>query len=286
MPLRSIRILPLVASLLLVVGCAHSPPSDPQDPLESVNRGIFSFNQTADRYVLRPVAKGYATVTPDPVERSITNFFDNIRYPITIINSFLQLKLASGTSDIGRFLINRTLGVAGLFDVATHFGLEEHDEDFGQTLGYWGLGQGIFLMAPFLGPTTGRDGVGRVVDGFANPLYYLEDDVLKYSLYALYFLNLRASLLGFDKTIESAFDPYLFIRGAYLEDRLNAVYDGDPPEELQDPGYDFEADDDFDAPAQDASEDATDDGASTASDSDASFGSATTPGSAGGDPAP
>ena len=238
-----------IMALTFVAGCAHSPPSNPQDPFESVNRGVYKFNDTLDRYALRPVAKGYRAITPDPVERSIGNFFNNLFYPTTIINSYLQAKFHNGTSDVARFIVNSTLGIAGLFDVATGLGLPEHDEDFGQTLGYWGVGQGVYLMLPLLGPTTGRDGIGRIGDSFTNPLAYvgeidslsnLEALTIQLSLQALYLIDLRAGLLGFDQNIRNAFDPYLFVRGAYLERRLNLVHDGDPPAELRDENYDFE----------------------------------------------
>jgi phospholipid-binding lipoprotein MlaA len=230
-----------VAATTLLLGCAHSPPGDPQDPFESVNRGIYKFNDTADRYAVRPLAKGYRKVTPDPVEKSIGNFFTNIRYPITIVNDILQLKPAQTVNDIGRFLINTTFGVAGLFDVASYWGVPRNDEDFGQTLGYWGLGQGAYLVLPFLGPSTGRDAIGQVADGFTNPMSYIQDEAVRYSLYALYFIDLRASLLGLDQAVYESFDPYIFVRDAYLSDRLDKVYDGDvPPEKIE-----VQYDDDF-----------------------------------------
>ncbi len=224
--------------MLTVVGCAHTPSSDPQDPFESVNRGIYQFNDALDRYALRPVAKGYSNVTPDPVERSVGHFFDNLFYPTTIVNSYLQAKFHNGTSDVARFIVNSTLGIGGLFDVATGLGLEEHDEDFGQTLGYWGLGQGVYLMLPLLGPSTGRDGIGLIADRFTNPLTYVDSLAVTFALQALYLVDLRAGLLGFDQSVRNAFDPYLFVRGAYLERRLNAVHDGNPPREFRDENYD------------------------------------------------
>lgn len=231
----------LVLAALSLIGCAHSPPGDPQDPFQSVNRGIYKFNDTADRYALRPVAKGYRAVTPDVLEAGIGNFFSNVRYPITIVNDFLQLKIVQGASDTGRFLVNSTIGLLGFFDVARHFGMPKNDEDFGQTLGYWGLGQGVYLMLPILGPSTGRDAVGQAADAFLNPLSYIEDDALRLSLYALYFVDLRASLLGLDNAVYESFDPYLFVRDAYLNSRLDKVYDGDVPPEL----LEIEYDDDF-----------------------------------------
>src|SRR5688572_26977733 len=147
---------------LLAAGCAHSPAYDPQDPLEKVNRAVFGFNEKADQYVLKPVAKGYDKITPQPVRRGIANFFDNLFYPTVIVNDLLQAKLKQGAFDLGRFVVNTTVGVVGIFDVATGWGMEKHEEDFGQTLGYWGVGPGWYLMLPLLGPSDNRDLVGRV----------------------------------------------------------------------------------------------------------------------------
>ena len=247
------RLMPISLGILLLVsmvGCAHSPPSNPQDPFESVNRGIYKFNDTLDTYALRPVAKGYRFITPDLVEKGVGNFFNNLFYPTTIVNSYLQAKFLNGTSDLARFVVNSTLGIAGLFDVASPLGLEKHNEDFGQTLGYWGVGQGVYLMLPALGPTTGRDGIGRIADSFTSPLAYVglidslsNEEVLyiQLGLTALNLVDTRAGLLSVDGNLRNAFDPYLFVRGAYLERRLNLVHDGDPPREHLDENYaDFE----------------------------------------------
>lgn len=220
-----------VAALALAfcAGCAHSPPYEPLDPLEPVNRAMYSFNDTLDYYVVEPAARGYTTVTPDLVEQGIGNFLANLKYPIVIANSLFQAKFVQFASDLGRFVVNSTVGILGLFDVASGWGLEEHNEDFGQTLGYWGLGQGIYLMLPVLGPSTGRDLTGDVVDWFLDPTNYIEDTATQYALQVLYLLDLRASLLGFEDVVRNAFDPYVFVRTAYLADRLAKVYDGNPP---------------------------------------------------------
>lgn len=220
--------LALVASLI-ATGCAHTPPDNPGDPLEPVNRPIWQFNNTADRYVLRPVTRTYANVTPDPVETGIDNFLSNLVYPVTIANDLFQLKLHYAAADITRLLVNTSVGLVGIFDVATGLGLPERDEDFGQTLGYWGVGQGVYLMLPFLGPSTGRDLTGYGVDYFLDPTFYIDRTATEWTLHALYLLNLRAGLLGFDQTVRNAFDPYAFIRTAYLQRRLSKVHDGDPP---------------------------------------------------------
>lgn len=219
----------LLLAALMCAGCAHSPPYNPNDPLESVNRQIWQFNMLADQYVIRPAAQAYTNITPDPVETGVSNFFSNLLYPATIVNNLLQLDMRAFASDLTRFLVNSTVGVLGVFDVAENLGLEEHDEDFGQTLGYWGLGRGIYLMLPLLGPSTGRALVGEGVDHFLDPTSYLDDAATKWSLRALYLLNLRASLLGFDQAVQNAFDPYSFVRTVYLQHRRSLVYDGSPP---------------------------------------------------------
>lgn len=219
--------------LLILGGCVHSPPSNPWDPIEPVNRVVYKFNDTADRYVLQPVARGYDKITPDPVQRSVGNFFDNLREPITIANSALQLKFDSFNVSLGRFMVNSTAGVVGLFDVATVVGIDDPDEDLGQTLGYWGLGQGPYLVLPFLGPSSGRDATAFFGDQFFYPFTYVDEDYnyVVWSLRALELIDYRASLLGFEETLAQQFDPYAFMRGYYLEKRLKAVYDGDVPKE-------------------------------------------------------
>ncbi len=221
-----------VFALLGLAGCAHSPPADPWDPVQPVNRAVHSFNMTADEYVLRPIAQGYDQITPEPIQRSIGNFFDNARAPITIVNSVLQLKWDSFNLSLGRFMVNTTAGAGGLFDVATKIGIADPDEDLGQTLGYWGLGQGPYLVLPFLGPSAGRDAVGRAGDGYyLDPINYIESSAVQYSLQALYVLDTRASFLAFDQVLEQQFDPYIFLRTYYLKNRLEAVHDGDIPAE-------------------------------------------------------
>lgn len=220
-----------LTALGLATGCVHSPPSDPWDPIEPVNRAVYKFNDVADRYVLRPIARGYDTVTPQPVQRSVGNFFDNLEEPVNIANSALQLKFYRFNVALGRFMVNTTAGVGGLFDVASAVGVAEVDEDFGQTLGHWGLGQGPYLVLPLLGPSTGRDFTGRFGDQLVYPLTYVEEDYdyVVWSLRALDIIDTRARLLGFEDTVEQQFDPYAFIRGYYLENRLEAVYDGAVP---------------------------------------------------------
>lgn len=216
--------------LALVSGCAHSPTYDPQDPLEPLNRKVYAFNDTADRYVLRPVAKVYADVTPAPVRKGVGNFFDNLGYPITIVNDVLQLKLTRAAKDTGRFVMNSTIGLAGFMDVASTQGLTRNDEDFGQTLGRWGIGEGWYIMLPFLGPSTNRDLIGRVGDYFSDPMFFVEDDAVSFSLAAVEILDARAGLIGSaENFLNQQLDPYVAMRTFYLENRWNKIHDGNPP---------------------------------------------------------
>lgn len=228
----------LALAAVLAGGCAHYPAAKPADPLEPVNRVVFQFNQTADEYVLQPVTEAYVTVTPDLIERGIDNFLSNWTYPITIVNNLLQLKLHHAAQDTARFVINSTIGILGLFDVAEDLGLPERDEDFGQTLGYWGFGKGIYLVVPLLGPSTARDLVGDVADHFTNPITYVDDTIVKYTLRALSVINMRAKLLGFDQLIDNAFDPYIFVRTAYLSRLTDKVHDDAPPGSREHSGSD------------------------------------------------
>jgi len=238
------------AAAVLLAGCAHRPADDPADPLEHVNRAVWKFDSKADDYVLKPVAKTYVAATPGWVREGLTNFFSNLKYPTTIVNDFLQAKFVQGVSDIGRFAVNSSYGIGGLVDVGTRVGLPKHTEDFGQTLGHWGLGEGWFLMLPLLGPSDNRDLVGSGVDIFTSPTYYLPGryDLPNYlTNYVLYNVNVRANLLPTDSLMESQFDTYLFVRTAYLEHRQALVYDGNPPPE--DLGLDSPGDDSAPAPA-------------------------------------
>lgn len=204
------------------------------DPWQGFNRAAYRFNDTLDRYALKPVARGYKAVTPRPVRTGITNFFANLRMPVVLVNDLLQGKVRAAGVDTLRLVTNSTLGIAGLIDVSTRLGLPQHEEDFGQTLGVWGVPAGPFVVLPFLGPSTLRDSGGQVADGFAHPRSYMGDDVAV-GLLAAEVINLRARLLEMEDIVQG--DRYLFIRDLYLQRREYLVKDG----QVEDPFLDDEA---------------------------------------------
>lgn len=220
----------ILSLAFLLTGCATN--GDPRDPLEPFNRGVYHFNDTVDKAVFKPVAQGYRAVLPNPVRTGVSNFFSNIDDIFVTANNLLQGKVQTAASDFGRLLANTTLGIGGLFDVATSFGLEKHNEDFGQTLGYWGIGDGPFLMIPLTGPSTVRDAVGTAVQFYFDPVWNLDNVPTRNSLAGLRIINTRANLLDAEKVLdEAALDPYTFLRDAYLQQRRSLVYDGNPPRE-------------------------------------------------------
>jgi phospholipid-binding lipoprotein MlaA len=222
---------------LFLVGCATAPNAkkDPRDPLEGFNRASYKFNDALDRALLKPAAKGYKAITPDFIETGVSNFFSNLSQPTVIINDLLQAKFKDGLADTGRFLLNSTVGIGGLFDPASKAGFDRHDEDFGQTLGKWGVHPGPYLMVPLFGPSNFRDGVGAGVDVFTGPLHYVERDAWRYSLDGVGLIDSRARRLPLEDTLNQAYDKYAFIRNAYLQQREFAVHDGNvPPEKFDD----------------------------------------------------
>ena len=227
---------PLFLSLAaLLAGCATTGERDPKDPWEGFNRGVFGFNEGLDRAVLKPVATGYQKVVPAFAREGVTNFYANLEDVGTSLNNLLQGKFKEGASDAGRVVVNTLLGVLGLWDVATPMGLDKHYEDFGQTLGVWGVGPGPYLVLPLLGPSTARDGPAKIVD----PAWYwpiaLENDRLYWSLWALDKVNQRSILFRSEKVLdEAALDRYSFIRDAWWQRRQNQVYDGNPPRPKED----------------------------------------------------
>jgi phospholipid-binding lipoprotein MlaA len=227
------RAAPLVLSALFIAGCASAPGrTTNEDPYEGFNRGVYKFNDTLDRAALKPLAKGYRKVTPGFVRTGIGNVLSNLEYPGTFVNQFLQGKWVLGFRDTGRFLLNSTLGVAGIFDVATPLGLEKNDEDFGQTLAFWGVSSGPFINLPLLGPSSMRDAPARAFDWLTNPLQYTEIPwEAEWGQRVIAVVHQRSELLPLDETLQRTYDPYAFIRDAWTQQREFNVYDGNPPPE-------------------------------------------------------
>lgn len=229
-----------VPALILLIaatltGCASTHANNPADPLESFNRGVYKFNDTLDKAIAKPIAQGYSKVMPETGKTMVTNFFSNLDDVVVTANDLLQLKLKQGFSDGMRFLVNSTVGVAGLIDVAAMNGLEKHDEDFGQTLGYWGVGNGPYIVLPLLGPSTLRDGAGLYVDSRPSKIRRVKHMRTRNQLVVTKAVNRRAQLLDQEKVLdEAAIDRYGFIRDAYLLRRKSQVYDGNPPREKYD----------------------------------------------------
>jgi len=202
---------------------AASAPRDPADPWESFNRGVFRFNETADRYVGKPVAKTYQAVTPEFIDDAITRVFNNLATPITIVNQLLQGKAHDAAGQTARFMFNSTIGLAGVFDVAQHMDLPRQKEDFGQTLAVWGVKSGPYVMLPLLGPSTVRDTGGRVLDMGVDPRRYAQATA-RMAMSVIDLTDTRADLLSAEKAIEG--DRYLFIRDYYLQQRAFVIADG------------------------------------------------------------
>jgi phospholipid-binding lipoprotein MlaA len=221
-------------SLTLLGGCATN--GDPRDPLEPLNRGIYKFNDGADALLIKPAGEFYSLIVPEWIRTGVSNFFSNINDVIVALNGLLQGKMSQAGSDVTRLAINTTVGVLGLFDFATGWGFEKHEEDFGQTLGYWGLGDGPYIVLPILGPSNLRDTVGWVGDYHAWPITYVNDDGTRNILIGMRVISGRAELLAASSILETAaLDPYAFVRDAYLQRRRNLVYDGKPPLDDEDP---------------------------------------------------
>ncbi len=235
--------------LSLAAGCATTGGhSNPSDPFESFNRSVYRFNDTVDRYALKPVAQAYQKVVPEPLQLMVGSFFANLDDLYTGANNLLQAKPKEALIDFSRFVLNSTLGFAGVADVASGIGMPKHDEDLGQTLGYWGVPAGPYVVIPLLGPSSMRDAPSRVADIFLSPIDLVYDKSVRFrnASWALRLIHYRASLLEAEKVIQgAALDPYSLIRDGWLQRRRNAVYDGNPPDDSfeDDSGY---SDDDFD----------------------------------------
>lgn len=225
--MRSLAALLLAA---LLAGCATTGDRDPKDPWEGFNRKSYAFNEKLDEVVLKPAAQGYVKVVPAFAREGVNNFFDNLDDIGTTLNNFLQGKPREGASDLGRFVVNTFLGVFGLWDIATPMGLEKHYEDFGQTLGVWGVQPGPYLVLPLLGPSTARDAPAKVVDPSWYYSEYVNPESIYWGLWGLDKVRTRANLFQSEKLLdEAALDKYTFLRDAWLQRRRNMVYDGNPP---------------------------------------------------------
>jgi len=250
----------LLALAAVLAGCASVPAGaegaaapapvlaapSPADPLERWNRAVFAFNDAVDEAVLAPLARGYRAAVPTPLRNAVGNFFGNLRDAWSGVNQLLQAKPLDAVHMGMRFTVNTVFGVVGFVDVASEVGLDRRSEDFGQTLGRWGVPAGPYLVLPLLGPSTLRDSFGLVADSAASPVMWLGHEHERWAASALDVVHRRSVLIGADQLLRDiAFDRYQFLRDAHLQRRLNQVHDGNPPAEVDD----FDDDEDFDAPA-------------------------------------
>lgn len=230
--LQKLRCLAVIACLsLLLAGCAgtQSRNTDPEnDPWEGYNRKVFAFNEGLDK-VVRPIAVGYDKVMPDPVQRGVGNFFRNLDAPVTYVNQVLQGKFKQSVSTVGRFLVNSTFGLFGFFDIASQMGIPFYNEDLGQTLAKWGYEDSRYLMLPLFGPSTFRDGTGRVVDSFYHPVGQVFHGSNRWGLWIVRGIDMRARYLDQDAELNQAYDPYVLLRDVWWQNRQYEIYDGDPP---------------------------------------------------------
>lgn len=211
------------------------------DPLHGFNSAMYKFNETADKYVARPVAKGYNKVVPKPVKSGVDNFLSNLGEPLNIANNLLQGKFDNTLKSTYRFVVNSTLGVLGLFDVASKLEVEEQPEDLGQTLAAWGMKPGPYLVLPFFGPSNFRDGFGLIGQSVAYRPYseITGSNSTELGLIALNAINTRVKLLGLDDVLDKQLNPYSFMKTAYQEQRINAIYDNNPPQKSTEDYDDF-----------------------------------------------
>lgn len=228
---RALQLCALVA-ILLLQACAAVPYPDPRDPMESFNRGVFTFNDKLDRAVLKPVATVYKDATPQWARKGVTNFFNNLEDVWSVVNNTLQLRGQDAADSFGRVVINTTLGLAGTMDVASGVGLERHTANFGLTLGRWGVKPGPYIVLPFFGPSSLREVAALPIDYNGNLVNSIGDTDARNGLWVLSVIDTRAQFLQAGQVVDqAALDPYSFIREGYLQRRRNQVYDGNPPEE-------------------------------------------------------
>ena len=219
------------AVFVLIAGCATGPRTNPADPLEPLNRSVFQFNESVDRAVLRPVATAYRDAVPSLARAGVTNFFGNLSDAWSLVNNVLQLKLQDSAETFMRLNVNTIFGLGGLLDIATEARLERHREDFGQTLGHWGVPPGPYLVLPLLGPSTVRDTAGLAVDHYGDALSAVNDIGVRNALYGLRVIDGRANFLRATQMLDdAALDKYSFTRDAFLQHRRSEVFDGNPPD--------------------------------------------------------
>ncbi|MCX4193673.1 VacJ family lipoprotein [Methylophaga sp. OBS1] len=229
--LRTVFRLGIAVMVLFMTGCATTNQSaSAGDPLEGYNRAMYKFNDAVDTAVLKPVARGYDAVVPDPISQGVSNFFSNLNDITVIINDLFQGKFYQAYRDTHRFVLNTTVGVAGIFDVASLSGFTKNNEDFGQTLGVWGAEPGAYVVLPFFGPRNVRDTFGLIGDMFTDPVMYVEGDDARIALVGTRVVDTRANLLKAEKVLDqAATDEYSYVRDAYMSRRQYLVFDGNPP---------------------------------------------------------
>ncbi len=226
---KTVRASLLAVGCLLLFGCVSLPPNskpDARDPWERMNRTTFKVNTALDHAIARPVARTYEKVTPRLVRTGVSNFMDNLFYPVTMANDLLQLKFKPFAQDTGRFVLNTVAGVGGIFDPATQAGLAKNEQDLGLTFGHWGAGPGPYFVIPLLGPSDVRDGLGRFGGIWLSPPHYIANNYVSYGLWGVGFLDARYRLLPQDKLLDEAYDPYTLLKNAYLQRREHLVNEG------------------------------------------------------------
>jgi phospholipid-binding lipoprotein MlaA len=246
---RSILVGLLLLGMSQISACASSGAVDEDsarveyDPFEPLNRKLHGFNMVVDNYALGPLARGYRKVVPSPIRRGFTNFFSNLTTPRSSLNNFLQGQPKQGFSELGRFLFNSTLGLAGFIDIAGAGGMERYDENFAQTLSVWGVPDGPYVVLPFLGPNMASDVVSLPVDYYSDLWTYYDNSSVRSKVWVLRLIDLRYRLLAADSILVDSPDPYVTIREAFRQNRRFRIYDGNPPEENEE--YDDELFDEF-----------------------------------------
>ena len=259
---RILLLLALAISIVLTSGCATNTSTSPvYDPYESTNRKIHTFNTELDKGLLEPAARTYRFLVADPIEDGVSNVFNNIDDVTVFVNAVLQGKLKQAASDAGRFLVNSTIGIAGIFDVGSRIGLPKHNDSFGQTLGVWGVGEGPFLMLPFLGPANGRAAVGRVVDGSTSylPPYLTDEARVLNTTRGIGIIDTRARLLSAGRLLDDALDPYQLLRDIWVKSHREATFEGKREVSLGEDFDEFEEFDDEDEDLEDELDEEEDD---------------------------